>query len=257
MMNDFTIETIMDGYLDWYKSKMTYKQLKNAEVIITPFVNYLNDRVVIFIELLEDGKIRLSDDGVTLNELNLMNINPKSKTRKRIIDETIRNFGITLKNDILFSEAKTIQEFPQAKHNLLQSILRINDLVFTEKKNVKSLFNEEVLNFLFDHDFGGNVAPQYRGESNIVHSVDYSLGATKKRPNILFKFQKNPSFENIASQKFIVDDLSKESNLKINGFKYVMITEKKNFSSREMKAADYSNIELIPFTNKKELLKLK
>lgn len=256
-MNDISVKTMIDEYLSWYKSKTTFKQLEKAEVMITPFVNHLNDRISIFVEILDDGRIRLSDDGDTLNELSLMNIDLTNKTRSKIIKDTIKNFNVELNGEILSVVAKNIKDFAQQKHNLLQTILILNDLLFTQTSNVKSLFKEEVLNFLYDYEFGGNVAPKFQGESGIIHSVDYSLGATKKRPNILFRFQNNPDFSNVAAQKFIADDLAKESNLSANGFKFIMITGQDKYSPKVEQAAEYSNIELVPFTNKKQLLQLK
>ena len=52
-MNDISVKTMIDEYLSWYKSKTTIKQLEKAEVIVTPFVNHLNDRISIFVEILD------------------------------------------------------------------------------------------------------------------------------------------------------------------------------------------------------------
>lgn len=257
-MKKVNSELLIDSYLEWYKEKVSFQTLKEADEIITPYVNHINDRISIFIEVLPNNSIKLSDDGVTLNELDMFGLNLETKTRKRIFEETLRNFNVSCDNEVLFVKTKNMKDFPQQKHNLLQSILRIYDLLFTEIPNVRSLFKEEVLNFLFENELGGNVSPKFQGNSGIIHSIDYSLGATKKRPNTLIKFQNQPTFANVTEQKFIAEDLKDEATLKTNGFKYVMITGEKNNSTKVKQAADYANIDLISFeTEKEKILKLK
>lgn len=256
-MNKINSELLIDSYLDWYKSKVTFKQLENASEIITPYVNHINDRISIYIEIFPNKSIKISDDGVTLNELSMMSLNLETKTRKRIMEDTLRNFNVKSENEILFVVAKNIQDFPQMKHNLLQCILRLYDLLFTDRPNIRSLYKEEVLNFLFENEFGGSISPRFQGDSGIIYNIDYSLGATKSRPNTLMKFQNQPDFSSITEQKFIADDLKEEPSLRVNGFKYVMITGEKNTSERVNQAANFAGIEMIHFAEKEKILDLK
>lgn len=256
-MNEIKSELLIDSYVEWYKQKVSFKQLKKASQIITPYVNHINDRISVFVEILPDDSIKLSDDGVTFNELSMMSLNIETKTRKRIIDETLKNFSVSVENEILYVLAENIKEFPQQKHNLMQCILRLYDLLFTDIPNVKSLFKEEVLHFLFENDFGGSISPRFKGESGIVHNIDYSLGATKSRPNTLMKFQNRPSFGNVTEQKFIADDLKQEPTLRAHGFRYVMVIGEEDVSEKVNQAANFAGIELLYFKDKEKLLSLK
>lgn len=256
-MNIMHSELLIDSYLDWYKSKVSFKELKDATAIITPYVNHINDRIILFTEVQPNQSIRLSDDGMTFNELEMMSLNIDTEVRKKIINETLKNFNIRLDNNVLSTTAKNIHDFPQQKHNLIQCILRFYDLLFTDTHNVRGLFKEEVLNFLFENDFGGNVSPKFQGGSGIVHSVDYALGATKSRPNTLMKFQNNPNFSSVTEQKFIADDLKSESSLKAHGFKYIMITGKESPGEKVRQAAKFSGVELIYYKDKEKLLEFK
>lgn len=244
-------------YTDWYKKKTTLKELKSAQQIITPFLNHLNDRIAIFVEILPDNTLKLSDDGVTLNELNLMGINIETPGRQRILQSTLKNFNIKIENEIMFTQVENIHQFPQAKHNLLQSILRLNDLMFTDSHKNKSLFTEEVLDFFFENNFGGNEEPKFSGASGIIHSFDYDLGGTKHRPTTLIKFQNKPSFADVASQKFVYEDLS--ATFKRTKLKFVFVTGEKLTSDKILQALPALNINLqvIHYKDQSALLELR
>lgn len=257
-MSQFKSELLINSYLDWYKNKITYRQLENAEQIITPYLNHLNDRISLFVEILDNEKIKLSDDGVTLNELELMALKINTDTRTKIINDTLFNYGVKLEDGILYVIATNVADFPQKKHNLIQTILSLYDLLFTNTNNVKSLFKEDVLDFFFENDFGGSVGPKFNGQSGIDYYIDYSLGATKKRPNTLFKFKNNLDFQSVAEQAYIADDLQEEPTLRMNGFKYVIVYGDKRPSQKAIQAANHSNIQLISFNLQREkLLSLK
>ncbi len=257
-MVQFKSELLIDNYIDWYKNKITFKQLEHAEQIITPYLNHLNDRISIFIEIQPDNSIKLSDDGVTFNELELMAMNINTKTRQRVINDITNKYGLDLDdNDILSTIAIQSADFPQKKHNLIQGILALYDLLYTKQTNVVSLFKEEVLDFLFEHEFGGNASVKFTGESGIDYLIDYSLGATKARPNTLIKFQNNLSFANVAEQNFIAHDLKNEPSLRQHGFKYVMIIGDNKVPEKARQAAEVSDITIIPFQDEDKILALK
>ena len=247
------LESLVDDYLKWYKSKTSYKELKNAGEIITPFLNHLKDHISIFVETLPDEKIRLSDDGMTINELLMENINLDTATRKSILNRTLKVYGIKLNNDILYIDISNAAEFPQAKHNLIQCILQLYDLSFTSQQRVKSLYQEDVLQLFFDNNFGGNENVKFTGETGISYHFDYSLGATKNRKNTLIKFQYNPQFTDVASQKFIIDDLKHEDNLQRYGTKFVMITGELVESPKVTQAAESIDLNLIYYKDKESL----
>lgn len=257
-MVQFNSELLIDNYLDWYKNKITFKQLECAEQIITPYLNHLNDRISIFIEIRPDNSIKLSDDGVTFNEIELMSLNIKTKTRQRVIKDIIKKYTLDLDdNGILSTIATQIEDFPQKKHNLIQGILSLYDLLYTKHTNVVNIFKEEVLDFLFEHEFGGNTNVKFTGESGIDYLIDYSLGATKSRPNTLIKFQNNVKFINVTEQTFIALDLKNEPSLSQHGFKYVMIIGDNKVPEKAIQAAEAYNIEIIPFQEEEKILSLK
>ncbi|MGX7440919.1 DUF1829 domain-containing protein [Aerococcus urinae] len=93
--------------------------------------------------------------------------------------------------------------------------------------------------------------------SLIINQIDYSLGATKWRPNVMFQFFSKPSFDNIVSQKFIYEDLKEEPQFIQHGLKFVIISEKDSISERNKKVAKEADVEIIPFSQQSEILALK
>lgn len=260
-MIDIKKETIslLDDYFNFYQQKYSVKELKTASEIVTPFTNHLNDKIALYLEFSPDNKIRLSDDGVTLDELAMMGIDMNSATRQKILKDILKNFQLSLSDDVIYTIAESPAQFSQRKFNLIQGLLRVYDILFTSRDTVVGVFQEEVFTYFFENEFGGTEKPQLLGASGISHSVDYSLGATKNRPQMLFKFLNTPSFTEVAAQKYISDDLKNGLTTPRINVEYIIIgNNKKNpIPSKSIEASKDMGIKLIPWSEKKELLLLK
>ncbi|KAA9295248.1 MULTISPECIES: DUF1828 domain-containing protein [Aerococcus] len=248
---------LINDYLEWYKSKIKIKQLKKADEIITPYTNHLNDRIPLFILWHNDSTLQLSDDGMTLDELDMMGLNYRTETRQGLLDNIIKKYALELKNNTIITKKISIKDFPQKKHDMIQAILSVYDLLNLNQSNTHSVFKEDVYDFFYEHEFGGNIEPSFIGSSSINYKIDYSLGATKWRPNVMFQFFSKPSFDNIVSQKFIYEDLKEEPQFIQHGLKFVIISEKDSISERNKKAAKEADVEIIPFSQQNEILALK
>lgn len=255
----FNTKDLLAESLKWYEKRFSIKDLKNASEIITPFVNHLNDRISLFVEISDNNEIRLSDDGITLNELELSGIDWAVPTRQRILKDIMKNYDLQLNDNVLFTVAQNQTQFAQKKYNLIQGILSIYDILFTSKNYATGIFNEEVLEYLFDNEFGGTPGPKLIGNSGLTHQLDYSLGATKKRPHILIKFLNHPNFTEVAAQKFISDDLKKKMGTQKISVKYVIIgnDKKNNIPEKSLIAAKDMGIDLVPWSDKTSILSLK
>lgn len=252
-------ENNLQSYFDWFKKRYTVNELKNADEIVTPFSNHLNDRISIFVEYLKNDEIKLSDDGITIDELLMSGINLKTKTRQKIMKDILKRYGLSLTNETIYVIAENSSHFPQQQHNLLQGILSIYDILFTTKENTINIFNEDVHEFLFENDFGGTSDVKLSGKSGLIHQIDYSLGATKRRPLTLVKFLNSPAFKDVAAQKFISDDLRQNLVTSKFSYKYVIIANdnKNNIPQKSLTASKEIGIDLIPWSKKSDILSLR
>lgn len=121
------IEQKMDEYFSWLKQSYKYKELDNSTEITTPFKNHLNDYIKIYAYALPNEKIILSDDGLTVNELEMFGIDINTKTREKIIQSVLKQFNLNLENDEIIAKVKN-ENFAKSKHNLIQGILKIYDI---------------------------------------------------------------------------------------------------------------------------------
>lgn len=252
-------EIKLKEFFDWFQARYSVKELKKADEIITPYTNHLNDRIRIYVEYLDSGKIRLSDDGITIDELGMAGIDINAPTRQKILKDILRNFGLSIANDVIFTIANPASQFPQKKINLLQGILQIYDILFTSKETSYGIFQEEVQDFLFENDFGGTPNPKLVGASGIQHSIDYSIGPTKSRPHTLIKLLNNPTFNDVVAQQYVSSDLEKGLITPKSSVRFVIIgNDKKNkLPKKAAIAAEDIGIGLIPWSNKSEILLLK
>ena len=83
----------------------------------------------------QDNKIFLSDDSMTINNLNLTGSTiSRSTKRKEIMDRILLNYGLQLKGNEIVTDA-TEQSFVQKKFCFISAISEINDMYneFTPK----------------------------------------------------------------------------------------------------------------------------
>lgn len=252
-------ENLLNNYIDFFTQRFTIEQLDGADEIVTPFTDNLNDLISIYIEYHDNDVIILTDDGNTLDELEMMGLNLKVKTREQLLSSILSGYGVSLDGNKLFIKTN-VNNFPQSKHALVQAILKTNDLLFTRKRNVVNLFDEEVWNFLYEEDFGGSEKVDMTGKSGLKYKVDYTLGATKKRPEMIIQFVNNPTFDAVTTQNYIHDDIVlNRINKRNKDTKYYILVNdlENNVPERAKTVIDNSKMELLRWSDKKELVRLK
>ncbi|MCJ1656886.1 DUF1828 domain-containing protein [Staphylococcus sp. NRL 16/872] len=251
------IEQKMDEYFSWLKQRYSYKKLDGSTEITTPFKNHLNDYIRIYVDILNNNELLLSDDGLTLNELKMSGIDINTKTRKKLISSIMNQFNLTLDDDEIISYVQN-DTFAQSKHNLIQGILKIYDLTLTSKSNVSSLFYEEVFDFLFNEDITGTANVAVAGESGIKYTIDFILPAKKNKPEKLLNFANNLDFNKITSDAFAYRDVkpNRPNRNNLESEMFIIANDIENsVSSRVKQAADYEGVSILKWSNKQEILK--
>ncbi|EGQ0312808.1 DUF1828 domain-containing protein [Staphylococcus pseudintermedius] len=201
-----SIEQKMNEYFKWMKQNYKYKKLEDSTEITTPFINPLNDYIRIYLDVLPNNDIRLSDDSLTMNELELAGIDIHTKARSILIQNVLNQFNLVLDGEEIVTNVKN-NSFAQSKHNLIQGILKIYDLTLTTKSNVSRLFYEEVFDFLYNEEILGSAKVSVSGESGIKYFIDFILPETKSKPEKLINFANHLDFNKVTTDAFMYRDV--------------------------------------------------
>lgn len=249
----------IDDYLKWMKTKYSVTSFEDGDEIMTPFTNIIGDRIAIYVSPLEKNRIRLSDDGTTLNDLMLLGIDIESDVRSRIIKSIIHSFNISLAtNKILKIDGKK-EEFPVMKQSLIQAILRIDDLVMTRKSNVKNLFFEDVMNFFDDNEFKGLPSYSVTGGSGNSYRIPYAIGKSKSRPLQLIQILNNADFQRISTEIVTLEDIKSNTEYDDDKINYSVIFNDydHDIKDKARNIAASRGLDVIPWSNKEKILNLK
>lgn len=119
-------QDLVDTYTEWFRQRISVKDIKGVCEITTPFLDRHNDQLQIYVKRAGDTII-LTDDGYTIRDLRLSGFEITTEKREQVLHSILNGFGAHLQDDEIFVEAKT-ENFPQKKHNMIQAILAVNDL---------------------------------------------------------------------------------------------------------------------------------
>ena len=92
-----------------------------------PFVGAFNDTMEIYAKK-NGSQLILSDNGITMLDLELQGIHIQgSKKKTNILDTILLNYGIRISNKELTIESD-LENFSKVIHNFLSAIIEINNL---------------------------------------------------------------------------------------------------------------------------------
>jgi hypothetical protein len=224
------VDTSITNYYNWLREKtiVTKDEQTGWSTITTPFLGLFNDNIEIYAKL-DNEKIILSDDGMTLSNLEVAG-SPvmRSPKRKEWLDMVLMNYGITLNNDEL-QVSGTEKDFNQKKHNLICAISEISDMAMMAKHTISSLFKEDVKVYLDEQNI--IYTPQFiaKGSTGIEFTFDFQIAGRQKElvlksfnslnkinvPNFLFGWEDiKPTREKLTGKELkglaIVNNTDKE-----------------------------------------------
>lgn len=135
------IQKLIEDYTKWLRMEIKSEKVGEYYEISTPFLDNGNDHVQFYVRL-EGEKIYFTDDGFTLNQL-MMNGFQLSSTRKKTLDNVLKQYGVELVGESIVSTAD-VRNLPQKKHMYIQAIMKVDDLFMTMRGKTSSTFAEEI-----------------------------------------------------------------------------------------------------------------
>lgn len=187
------IQALMDRYVRWLQDKTTLRQVGEWVEITTPYLDRHNDHLQMYAKKKSSGFV-LTDDGYTLNDLELQGCKLDSPKRQALLKQALNGFGI--RHDVgtgALEVAATADNFPQRKHSLVQAMLAVNDLFYLASPNVLSLFYEDVVAWLEASDVRFTPTVKFSGKSGYDHLFDFVIPKSRKQPERLLQTIGRPS----------------------------------------------------------------
>lgn len=125
----------IDDYLNWLKKGYSVQSLEDSDQIVTPFESAIGDNIVLYVAELKNGHIELTDDGETINNLELFDFEftpIRTHTVQSIADSL--NVEVTEGKELRITGPQN--RFPKMKQNLIQAILRVDDMIMLQNQNI-------------------------------------------------------------------------------------------------------------------------
>ncbi len=194
------IASLMDKYRDWLRDKTALRQVKDYVEITTPFLDRHNDYIQIYAKK-ENGGYLLTDDGYTIQDLQLSGCALDSPKRQNLLKVTLAGFGVQSRDETLAVKA-TPDNFALRKHNLLQAILAVNDLFYLAQPYVASVFLEDVTAWLELVGIRYTPNVKFTGKSGYDHLFDFAIPKSKKAPERILRAINNPTKDSAQSLAF-------------------------------------------------------
>lgn len=192
------IRQLLDDYLTWVKGKTTVRDVDDSWTeITTPYLDRHNDALQIYARR-DNGGFLLTDDSYVVRDLESSGCRLDSGKRRDLLKVTLNGFGVKLNQDALEVRA-TAETFPLQKHNLVQAMLAINDLFYLAQPLVSSLFFEDVMAWLDEHEIRHTPKAKFTGTSGYDHLFDFVIPKSRKQPERMLQAINRPSRDTAES----------------------------------------------------------
>ena len=188
-MND--INALIENYYSWLKDKTIWKAVNNWTEITAPYLDRNNDYIQIYLKKTNEGFL-LTDDGNTIASLEEEGCKLDSPKRQELLLATLRGYGVTEDHGEIQITANNIDNFPLAKHSLIQAILSVNDMFYTATPYVMSLFFEDVKDWLDKSKIRYVEKVGFNGLSGYQRTFDFAIPKSSQQPDRLIKTINRP-----------------------------------------------------------------
>lgn len=250
-------EEWLDNYTKWLRSQYTVNHLEDSDEINTPFLNTIDDNIRFYVSKLNNKKIRLDDDGETLNNIYMMGIDIDVPHRKLLLRSILKEFNVDILDDVL-SVSGLPSQFPEMKQRLISTILRIDDFTMFKKQDISKIFFEELYSYLDENDFGGLPEYSVSGQSGNNYKIDYAISQNHKQNKglRLIEFQNRISFDQVVIAAYKFNDIAKINPNKIDP-SIIYNDQESQPPKKALKVANDTGINLYPSSDKKLLERIK
>lgn len=181
----------------------------DAVEINTPFMDRHNDGIQIFAVRVGD-KIRLTDDGYTITDLEQSGCPINTEKRKGILNTILNVNGVAKSEDgslYVDVDPKDKHSFTSKKNDLLNTILRVSDMHVLATSGTSSTFQFDVGAWLDSKSVPGVQNVRYTGRSGVDLTVDFAISRRIMGAPTLLQSVARPDVQSMARIIFMREEL--------------------------------------------------
>lgn len=194
----------IDAYLSWLRDRTSLRQVGDWVEITTPFLDRHNDCVQIFARPEDQGFV-LTDDSYTIHDLRLSGCDVETPKRRQLLETVLNGFGVRIDGDEL-SVVTTAGDFGRKKHCLVQAMLAANDLFYTARAHVASLFLEDVTEWLDAAEVRYTPTVKFAGRSGYDHLFHFVIPRSSTQPERILQAVNRPMRSQVQQVAFAWGD---------------------------------------------------
>lgn len=185
------IEKLLNDYVAWLRDKTVLREVADSVEITTPYLDRHNDYVQIYAKRV-NGSYLLTDDGNTIDDLEQSGCKLQSTKRQDLLRMTLNGFGVQLHANALEVHASA-DTFALRKHNLIQSILAVNDMFYLAAPTIASLFYEDVVAWFDLNEIRYTPKVKFTGKSGFDHMFDFVIPKSARQPERVVRAINRPN----------------------------------------------------------------
>lgn len=242
-------QKLLNDYYAFLSKSYQINKLDDSDEIVTPLTDNLGDNITIYLSTLNDGHIRLDDDGYTLNNLNMMNVN-LSDARQQILSKICDQYEVKIKNGVLFNTGLEA-DFPKMKLDLTSAMLKIGDLSFTQHTRVKKMFIDDVLSTFEAKEFGG-IKSEFTGRTGVTYKFPYVVPHRNSHPLKIVDIMNRLDTGKVMQSAFKFTDIKNNAGFKYTLKPKLMLVYNDKISSansQTLEIAEDTGFRIFPFSD--------
>lgn len=204
MTNDFDW---IKEYKDWLVGNFHCEKLSSGwTAIATPIMDRHNDGITVYANN-NNGNITLSDDGYIIGDLLADGMSFKGKNRKILLENLLLSYGAKNEDNVITMKT-TEEHYAMSFHMFMQALLAINDMFFLNSPNVKTIFLEDVSDYLEENNIIYTSNFLARGSTGIEFKFDFQIAG--RTSEILISSFNSINRQNLSSFLFDWLDIKEE-----------------------------------------------
>lgn len=197
---------LKEQYLAWLRDEISMRQIDEWLEVTSPFLDRHNDYLQIYIKRADSGYL-LTDDGYTINDLEMCGCHLDSPRRQSLLAFTLRGFGVKHNENTkeLYVSAAS-ENFALRKHSLIQAMLAVNDLYYLASPFMASSFAEAVETWLDSQGIRFCSGVKLSGATGYDHHYDFVIPKSSSHPERVLLSINNPDRASAERTVFAWED---------------------------------------------------